>query len=227
MLTGTLGHIFSDVRYILLATLSALFVFVLSTWLPNLGLVWQISTSSSIALADKIDVLLSLIGSIGTNFTVFSALSTIAISVLFGVNMAMIAYYFGSRRQVLRRAGHAGAAASLGGVATGLFGVGCAACGAFVLSPILSFIGATGLITLLPFGGEEFGLLGVGMLIFSIVLTARKIREPAVCAIGRPDASAANQPTMDDFGAIASPKSNTTRNAIREGRSLFMIESEP
>jgi hypothetical protein len=42
-------------------------------------------------------------------------------------------------------------------------------------------VGATGLLALLPFDGQEFGLLGVGILGFSIFLAAKKINEPLVC----------------------------------------------
>src|SRR3546814_16935458 len=95
----------------------------------------------------------------------------------------MIAYQFRLRRQLVRQTGQAGAAASFGGLATGLFGVGCAACGTFVLSPALTLVGISGLIALLPFGGEEFGVLGVGMPGLSLVLTARRIAAPVACPI--------------------------------------------
>ncbi len=187
MVAQGLKQVFAEGKYILLAATTGLAVFILATWLPNLGLAWQISVSSSVSLADKVQVLAALIGSIVTYFTVFSALYTVAIAVLFGANVAMMAYYFRVRRQLVRQAGQAGAAASLGGLASGLFGVGCAACGTFVLSPVLSFVGASGLIALLPFGGEEFGALGVAMLCFSLVLIARKIGEPLACPLGAPD----------------------------------------
>ena len=195
MVAAGLRQVFTEVRYILLAATTGLAVFIVATWLPNLGLVWQIVTSGSVPLADKAEILVALIGSIGTNFTIFSALSTIAIAVLFGANVAMIAYYFGMRRQLVRQAGQAGTVASLGGLASGFFGVGCAACGTFVLSPALSFIGASGLIALLPFGGEEFGALGVAMLGFSLVLTAGKIGDPVACPVGPPDTSEFRHPS--------------------------------
>ncbi len=197
MVATGLRQVFTEGRYILLAATTGLAVFIVATWLPNLGLVWQIATSGSVPLADKVRILVALIGSIGTNFTIFSALSTIAIAVLFGANVAMIAYYFGMRRQLVRQADQTGAAASLGGLASGFFGVGCAACGTFVLSPALSFIGASGLIALLPFGGEEFGALGVGMLGFSLVLTARRIGEPVACPLEPPGATEPQEPNND------------------------------
>ena len=77
MVVAGLRQVFAEGRYVLLAAATGLAVFILATWLPNLGLVWQIAASASIPFADKVNVLTALIGSIGTNFTVFSAMSTV------------------------------------------------------------------------------------------------------------------------------------------------------
>jgi hypothetical protein len=176
-----LKQVFAKGRYVLLAAGISLIAFILATWLPNLGLVWQIASSESVPLIDEITILTALIGSIGTNFTILSGLYTVAIAVLFGMNVAMLAYWFGQRRELVRQAGQGIAATSLGGLASGLFGVGCAACGTLVLSPVLSFLGASTLIGLLPFGGEEFGILGIAMLGLSLVLSAKRITQPIIC----------------------------------------------
>ena len=41
MLGLGLRQVFADWKYILLAAATGLGVFILATWLPNLGLVWQ------------------------------------------------------------------------------------------------------------------------------------------------------------------------------------------
>jgi hypothetical protein len=48
---------------------------------------------------------------------------------------------------------------------------------------MLSLVGAAGLVAVLPFEGQEFGVLGVGMLGFSIFLIAKKIAEPRICPV--------------------------------------------
>ncbi len=96
MVAAGLRRVFAEGRYILLAAATGLAVLILATWLPNLGLVWQIAASASIPFADKVNVLTALVGSIGTNFTVFSALSTVAIATLFGANVATIESTLGS-----------------------------------------------------------------------------------------------------------------------------------
>ena len=183
MVIAGLRQVFGEAKYILLAAVTSLIVFISVTWLPNLSLVWQIASSRSISVADKTKVLVALIGSIETNFTTFSALSIIAVAVLFGANLSLLTYSFVIRRRHRMEAGQSAAAASVGGLASGVFGVGCAACGTLVLTPALSLVGAGGLTGLLPFGGEEFSVLGVGILLLSLVLTARKIGAPAECTV--------------------------------------------
>ena len=99
MIFHVLIQVFKGWAYVLIAVMVALVVLVFATWLPNLGLVWQITVSSSVPLIDKAEILLALVGSIGTNFTVFSALYTIAIAALFGINAALVAYYLNLRKQ--------------------------------------------------------------------------------------------------------------------------------
>jgi len=72
-------------------------------------------------------------------------------------------------------------AAGLGGVASGALGIGCAACGAFLLSTTLSLFGAAGALALLPLRGGEFGILSVVLLLVSLSLISRKIAAPLIC----------------------------------------------
>ena len=183
MIVQTLTQVFSKSWYVLLAAIIALATFVLTTWLGNLGLVWQIATSQWLPLFDKANILLALIGSIGTNFTVFSALCAVAIAVLFGLNVAVMTYGFRQRRVMATKSGQGMATTSLAGLMSGLFGIGCAACGTLLLSPALAFLGIGTLVTLLPFGGEEFGALGVGLLSLSLIISARRIGQPMVCQV--------------------------------------------
>ena len=181
MIVQGLAQVFSKGWYVLLAATIALATLVLTTWLGNLGLVWQIATSQWLPMADKVKILLALIGSLSTNFTVFSALCAIAIAILFGMNIAVTTYVFQEHRRLGSQSGQIVTATSLGGLMSGLFGIGCAACGTFVLSPALAFLGAGTLVTALPFGGEEFGALGVGLLTLSLVMSVKRIGQPMLC----------------------------------------------
>ena len=67
------------------------------------------------------------------------------------------------------------AASALGGVGAGALSAGCAVCGSFALSAVLSVFGAGGALALLPLRGGEFGVLSVLLLSASIYMMARRI----------------------------------------------------
>ena len=180
MVSGTLQLVFRKPWFVILALVVSLVVFSVAVWLPNFVLIFQIIGSSTITLSDKVSVLWSLYGSIGTNFTTLSASYTIAIALLFGINIALLTFYIKSRRGL---ASGKSAVAGVGGLVSGIFGVGCAACGTFILSSLLGLVGAVGVLSFLPLGGEEFGILGVLLLVYSIYIISKKIYEPMVCEI--------------------------------------------
>lgn len=178
MLFVVFKKVFSRIRYVVLAAVLAGLVFTFAAWLPNLKLIREVTFNSNASTVEKINFLYSLLGSIQTNFSAVSASYTIAIAALFGINVALLVYYFRTRRVAQSLSG---ATLSAGGLISGVFGIGCAACGTFLLTSLLALFGAGGLLTLLPFGGEEFGFLGVGLLAYSVYLTSNKIMEPLVC----------------------------------------------
>lgn len=173
-----LREVFHNFPYVLLAGIVTFVFFVFAVWLPNLRLVAGTVANGNIAFGAKFTLLLNLLGGIETNFTIFSAISTIVIAIFFGVNMAMIIYFIKKRR-----AASSGSSflASAGGLGSGIVGIGCAACGSIVLGSILPIVGAAGVIAFLPFKGKEFSIMSIGLLFASIFIMARKIIEPVVC----------------------------------------------
>lgn len=171
------GEVFAHTSYILLASVLGLLAFVFAVLLPNVGLIAGVFSNSSATLLTKVSIVMSLLGGIQTNFSLLSAGYTIAIAILFGLNIAMIVYLIRKRRQL----GGKTLTVGIGGIASGLFGVGCASCGAFLLAAVLSSVGAIGLLAYLPLRGGELGLLGVALLIISLVLISKKITEPLMC----------------------------------------------
>ncbi len=179
--------------YLLLAGAIAVVVLAATLWLPNYRLLGAVFTTPGVTLGTKLQLLASLLGGLASNFGAVGAVTTAAIPVLFGVDIAMIVYFARQRRARLARGE---IAASLGGAASGAIAAGCAACGSFLLLPVLSFLGAAGALALLPLGGAELGLLSIALLLLSIYLIARKIATPPLCVLppGGPVAPAAHQP---------------------------------
>src|SRR3990167_5317479 len=172
------GEVFAKTSYIALASTLAIAAFLFAVWLPNFGLIGEVFSTSSAPLAAKLKVAVSLLGGIGTNFSTLSASYTIAIAILFGIIAAMIVYFVRKKRTQL---GGNTLTTGLGGIGSGILGIGCAACGSFLLMTILSSFGAAGAIALLPLKGGEFGVVSVVLLVVSLTLISKKITEPLIC----------------------------------------------
>lgn len=175
-------RVFARTPYIALASVLAILAFLLAVWFPNLGLIAEVFSGSSAPLSDGLSLAWSLLGAIVTNFSLLSASYTIAIAALFGICMAMIVYLL-----TLRRVSAAGQniAIGFGGIASGVLGIGCAACGSLVLGAAVPFFGAAGALAALPLNGAEFGILSVALLVVSLVLISKSIVEPPACAVAR------------------------------------------
>jgi len=178
MVLKALQKVFVMPAYILLSSVVGLGVFMFAVWLPNIGLIIRFMGHSNISLSQKINLPISLLGSITTNFTLLSATYTIAIAVLFGINVSMLAYYLRRKITDIKKNG---IASGLLGIASGILGIGCAACGSLLLTAVLSFFGASWILSLLPFRGGEFGILGVILLLFALNQIAKQIQNPMVC----------------------------------------------
>ena len=171
--------VFQKPLYAAIGILTGLTSFVFIIWLPNIGLVAEVLFSSG-SFSERIALPVSLIGTISTNFTALSASFVIAMAILFGMNVAMTAFFIRRRISNIKQSG---TAVGLIGTVSGTLGVGCAACGSILLTTVLAWIGAGALVRFLPLQGEEFGIAGVFLLAASVFLTARQIENPAVCRI--------------------------------------------
>lgn len=180
MVFQALQKVFRKPQYTILALITSVVVFAFAVWFPNLSLIVEIMGHPGISLSQKLDLPISLLGSIATNFTLLSASYTIAIAILFGVNLTMTIYFL---RRKVGEARQNGVTTGFIGLASGVLGVGCAACGSLLLTSGLSIVGASGILAFLPLAGGEFGILGVILLLVSIHLIAKQIQNPAVCKI--------------------------------------------
>lgn len=180
MASEALRSVFRNSSYLLLALCVSALVFLFAVWFSNLELIAEVLSSPSIPLLYKISIPLSLLGSITTNFTAFSGAYTIIIALLFGIYVAMFTYFL---RKRIKEVGGTGVATGFFGMISGVLGIGCAACGSFLLTSVLSALGATGALAVLPFDGKEFAILGIILLLESIKITAKQITDPLVCKI--------------------------------------------
>lgn len=162
--------VFQSKRNIILALILALVVLLFSIWLPNLELVGKTILSPKLDFEEKLLFLFSSLAMLKSNFSLLSASLTILISILFGINVVLIVSYF--RKQI---ANQKILGTSFLGIFSGFLGIGCAACGSVILSSILGTAATFGFIAKLPFRGQEFGILAVFLLLFSILTILKRI----------------------------------------------------
>lgn len=174
----TFTNIFEERRYKLIAIsifLISLFGSLSLIYLPLVRSYIEISNASNIPFSDLFPELLITIRSY---FSPFHLIITFLITLLFGINIAIIAYYIRDYRNKLT-----GITTSTLGVILGVFGIGCASCGSLMLVAILSFLGIGTSLSFLPLGGRELGTLGVVLLVVSTYLLIRKIHKPSTCEV--------------------------------------------
>lgn len=165
-------------KYILVTLFVALSVVTFAAWLPNLHLITKAMTSKTMTLWQKTYLVTSLLGSLQTNFTPLSLIVTIISAALTGIQSSLLIYYLHQSFRIQKDLG-----VSLTGIATSLLGVGCASCGSVVLTSLIGFGSATTVLGVLPFKGQEFGFIGIAILLIAISFTLKKINQPFVCAI--------------------------------------------
>jgi hypothetical protein len=136
-----------------LGTLATLSLFVVS---QNLDLVSNVVLGGSLPLASRLVVYTSLYPFVGPDYTVATATVLTATAVAVGANVAVLVYHLREHRLAAPES-----AGSVGAVVLGTLGAGCAACGSAVLAGVLSLVGVSASLTVLPLDGLEFALLAL------------------------------------------------------------------
>ncbi|MEK7134244.1 MAG: hypothetical protein AAB805_00045 [Patescibacteria group bacterium] len=178
MITRALREVFGNPAYMLLSGVVSFVAFSLAVWLPNARLLFTVAASEDASLFETLAFAFHLLLSITTNFTVLSATYTIAIALLIGANTACIIYVFRRQKSMVPKTG---AVAGFFGVASGILGVGCTACGTLILTSALATFGGAGALAFLPLRGGEFGIAGVFLLFVSLFFLAKQITSPLLC----------------------------------------------
>ena len=182
MVLKILTRVFSRWQYFVLATLIAWVIFTAAVLVSNVKLIYIMLGQTAITLSEKVSFVFGLYGTISTNFSVLSAVATVVVSLLVGINLSLLIYYI-RRRRVAAPLTKTGASVGFLGMVSGFFGIGCAACGSVIVTGFLTSIGALGLLAFLPFHGAEFGMLAILLLSYSLYELCKRIADPLVCPV--------------------------------------------
>ena len=169
---------FAQPRHIVTAVVACLVVMLAVLWVGSASTVDFIIKSPLFASGAKFHLVVeALVGGLAV-FHPASLVLTLIVAILFGLNAALTAHYFRCKASLGAQAG-----TSLVGAIIAMLGVGCAACGSVALTAILGAGVTAGLVSILPFDGLEFSIVGIAVLLYSMHHTARKLAEPVVCPI--------------------------------------------
>ncbi len=166
-----------NIPYYILAVLTAMGIFFLLSWIPVLSF-WvtlaQDGASTYVLFLSLTNVLaLALF-----DLPVWTSLFNISISCLIGYNFSLLIYYWRHYRTSSSQTGITSGA--LGTLITFL-GFGCASCGTFFISSLLTSAGATSLATFPLFNSYIFQTVGLLLLSYSTIMLYKKTNDPFVC----------------------------------------------
>ncbi len=113
----------------------------------------------------------------GYNYTYFTLLSFVIISVLFGIYLSVFIYRFKLIKLMKEKKGTSIGFIGYLGLIAGVFGAGCPTCG----SVVFALVGAPLALMYLPFRGLELRLLSIVILLVSIYLLTRSLYKCDVC----------------------------------------------
>lgn len=176
----TLGEFFRRPWYISLSGMVSCTVISVLILLPNFPLLKVTLVSDYFSYSEKFLMLVRSFGAFETNFTRFSQVTTILVSILIGLQVSLLVMYVRKRTQIKKSIG-----ASTVGTIVSLLGVGCTACGSVILSSIFGISAVTAVLGWLPFNGTEITIVGLLMLIWSVWYTAYKCSVPVSCSYGK------------------------------------------
>jgi len=174
----SLQEVFIRPFYGFIALSSAILIGAIMTWLSNYDVVKLAITSDALDVGGKLKLIFLSLGSFVTNFTVSSQVMVVLVSLLAGVNMAMLIFYLKKNRAIQKTA-----KTSVLGLIVGTLGVGCSACGSVILTSIFGVSASFVFMSYLPLRGMEFGLIGIALVLFSIYNIANKMQSPTTCSI--------------------------------------------
>lgn len=160
----TMRRVFSRPLYLGVALLGTVLCVSALAVARNVELFVRVVVLGDLPPGNRLAVLAAMYPFVGTGFESWTAVAMIALAVLIGVNLALIAYHV-REHGVSLGTGASGSVGLIGAVLGGL-GAGCAVCGISLLAGLLSLLGVGGVVAL-PIDGLVVTLLALGLVVLS------------------------------------------------------------
>jgi len=92
MVLAVLHQVFCRMRYVMYAGMASIALLSVMLLLPNSTLIFQILASDTSSIFVKLNFILSLYGTLSSNYTLFSGSVLLVLVILFGINVALLIY---------------------------------------------------------------------------------------------------------------------------------------
>lgn len=164
-----------DSRIVLIVSTAIFFLLLLLA--QNGKTAFSVFSFDTISFAKQLTLAISTLFDISNTFSVNSLILSTLGSLLGGINISLAYIYMKTRGEVIIKSGlYSGI-----GLFLAFIGVGCAACGTALIAVLLSFLGLSTMIRLLPYQGQEIGYIGIIFLCMATYSLAVKVTAPTTC----------------------------------------------
>jgi hypothetical protein len=170
--------IFKKPRNIIFLLIGSILMFTLFRVIPVYQILSDFFSLPGLSAMRRFEVFSEYVFDSFLTATLSEKISTITLAVLTTMNLLLFALFTKRQRTMLSGKGFF---ATASGMILGLFGVGCISCGAFVLAPVITFIG---LGTYMKYFIEYASIIsyaGIILVLISNIYLLRKISKPMVC----------------------------------------------
>lgn len=137
----------------------------------------SVFTFNTITYYNQIKLFFSTLFDITNTFTINSLILSILGSLLGGINISLAYLYMKTRGEVIIKSGlYSGI-----GLFLAFIGIGCAACGTALIAVLLSFLGLSAMLHVLPYQGQEIGYIGIIFLCMATYSLAVRVTAGTTC----------------------------------------------
>lgn len=171
----TTRRVLGQPRWLLAAVLASISVLTLFVALDTPTYVWRVVIRGDLSALDRATALWNLYPVPGeTAYPIRDGL-LYATAAAVGTNVAVLGHYLFHGEGALRQGG-----GSVGAIALGTLGAGCAPCGIAIAAGLFSTLGVTAGLAILPLDGAEFLLIALGVTVLSLHWLAEGMRAETV-----------------------------------------------
>ena len=165
-------------KNIISIVLASIVIFIILRLLPVYKILSNFYSLPNISFSRKLEVFYQYIFEPFLQALPQEKFTTIILSLLTSLNILL--FFIFSKRQRKMLSGKS-FFASLSGMFLGLFGIGCISCGAFILAPVITFLGFGVYINIFINHSRLISNIGIALVLISIIYLLKQISKPLVC----------------------------------------------